>query len=89
MPAAVESVGSLKARVRAGLLSESLQLSNPDQDAEEVPSGVLKITQRAMGKRSYRSIKQSVLVCPCLCPSLTHHSSFNLVRQNKKTYVFL
>ena len=68
MPTAVESVGDSEgqsesqlavcenALLRAIALS-GLQLSNPSQDVEEVLSGFLKITQRAIVKRrSYRSI---------------------------------
>ena len=69
MPAAVDSVGSRKARVRTSLQTENpprravglsyLRLSNPSQDAEEVPSGFLKITQR---REEVGSIYQSVPV---------------------------
>ena len=50
------------------------RLSNPSQDAEEVLSGFLKITQRAMVKR--RSWV-NITVSHCLHPSLTHHRNIN------------
>ena len=84
MPAAVESVGDRKARVRASLQTEKaplravalsgLRLSNPSLDAEEMLNGFLKITQHAMVKR--RSWV-NIAVCPCLHPSLTHHRNIN------------
>ena len=79
MPAVVESVGHRKARVRASLQTEGCgpqwpRSSNPSQDAEEVLSGFLKITQHAMVKR--RSWV-NIAVCPCLHPSLTHHRNIN------------
>ena len=81
MPAAVESVRGRKASpladwerpVSAVALSDS-QLSNTSQDVEEVLSGFLKITQRAMAKR--RSWV-NIAVCPCLHPSLRHHRNIN------------
>ena len=77
MPVIVESVGDRKASqfadwecpTRAVALSDP-RLSNHSEDAEEVLSGFLTITQRAMVKRwSWVYIA----VCPCLLPSLTHH----------------
>ena len=83
MPAAVETAGvgrperepacKLRTPLRAVTLSDP-RLNNPSQDAEEVPSGFLKITQRAMvKKRSWVNIA----VCPCLHTSLTHHRNIN------------
>ena len=77
MPVAVESVGDRKAWVRTSLQTKNApleatalnepRLSNLSQDAEEVLSGFLKITQRAMVRsRSWVNIP----VCPCLYPSL-------------------
>ena len=60
-------------RLRAVTLNDSWS-SNPSQDAEEVLSGFLKITRRAMVKR--RSWV-NIAVCPCLHSSLTHHRNFN------------
>ena len=60
-------------RLRAVALS-NLGLINPSQDVEEVLSGVLKITQRAMIKRRNWV---NIAVCPCLHPSLTHHRDIN------------
>ena len=74
MLAAVESFGYRKARVRAAYRLRTPRLSNPSQDAEEVLSGFLKITQHAMVKR--RSWV-NIAVCPCLQPSLTHHRNIN------------
>ena len=77
MLAAVELVGDRKARVRSSLQNAALsdpRLSNPNQDAEEVISEFLKITQRAMVKR--RSWV-NIAVCLCLHPSLTHHRNIN------------
>ena len=79
MPVAVESVGHRKTRVRTILQTENApppegcgpqrsRLSNSSQDAEEVLSEFLKITQCAM---------VNIVVCPCLHPSLTHHRNIN------------
>ena len=84
VPVAVESVSERKARVRTSLQTgnaqlravalRNLRLSNLSQDADEVLSGFLKITQCAMVKR--RSWV-NIAVCPCLHPSLTHHRNIN------------
>ena len=86
VPAAVELVGDRKASLQteAVALSNS-QLSNPSQDAEEVLSGFLKITQRAMIKR--RSWV-NIAVCPCLHSSLTHNRNINPL-ENKVRDIFL
>ena len=79
MPEAVESVGAWRpvwgpdCRLKAVALSDP-RLSNPSQDAEEVLSGLLKITQRAMVKRRSRV---NIAICPCLHLSLTHHRNIN------------
>ena len=75
MSEAVESVGDREAcvrailQIRAKILSDH-RVSNPSQEAEEVLSGLLKITQRAMVKRRGRV---NIAVCPCIHQSLTHH----------------
>ena len=79
VPAAVESAGDRKSRVRAScrlraVVHSDPRLSNPSQDAEEVLSWFLKITRRAMVKR--RSCI-NIAVCPCLNPSLTHNRNIN------------
>ena len=84
MPAAVETVVDRKARVRTSLQTKNAlleataprepRLSNPNQDSEEVLSGFLKITQRALVKR--RSWV-NIAVCPYLHPSLTHNRNIN------------
>ena len=80
MPAAVESVETGRPewgpayRPRDLALSDS-RLSNPSQDAEEVISGLLKITQSTMFNRmSWFNIE----VCLFLQSSLTHHRLINL-----------
>ena len=81
MLAAVESVGAgrleWESACRLGTPNVALintRLSNRSQDAKEVLSGFLKITQRAMVKR--RSWV-SIAVCLCLHSSLTHHRNIN------------
>ena len=96
VPAAVESVGDRKAKVRTSLqtvnaplgattLTDS-RLSNSSQDAEEVFSGFLNITQRAMAKRRNWF---NIAVCPCLHPSLTHYRIINPSRIKCERYIFL
>ena len=75
VPVAVELVVHRKARVRASLQTEGggpqrPPVEQPSQDAEEVLSGFLRITQRAMVKRSSWV---NIAVCPCLHPSFTRH----------------
>ena len=84
MLAAVELVGDREARWRASLQTANAplravafsdpRLSNTSQDAEEVQSGFLKITQRAMVKS--RSMV-NIAVCLCLHSSLTYHRNIN------------
>ena len=62
------------------------RLSNPGQDAKEVLSGFLKITQRAMAtRRSWVNIA----VCACLHSSLTHHRNITLSRIKCERYIFI
>ena len=63
----------LACRLMSVALSDP-RLSNPSQDAEELLSGFLKITQRAMVRR--RSWV-NIAACPCRHPSLTHHRHIN------------
>ena len=79
VPAAVDLVGSREAvwglacRLRAAALSDP-PLSNLIRDVEEVLSGFLKITQRAIVKsRSWVNIA----VCPCFQSSLTYQRNIN------------
>ena len=78
MPAAVESIGDRKARVRASLHTENspqrTPVEQPQLRCREALCGFLKITQRAMVKR--RSCV-NIAACPCLYSSLTHHSNIN------------
>ena len=86
VPAAVELIGigwpvwGLACRLKA------VALSNPRQDAEEVPSGFLKITQCAMVKR--RSWV-NIAICPCLHSSLTRHRTSTISRIKCERYIFL
>ena len=67
MLVAVESVGDSESQSESqfavsetappkGVAFSGLWLNNPSQDVEEVLSGFLKITQRSIVKKSYRSI---------------------------------
>ena len=97
MPVAIEWVGDRKARVRASLQTENAplrafafsdpRLSNPSQDAEEVLSGFLKITQRAMVKRrSWMNIQLYVPVSTHLSYT-TETSSLSTIKCER--YIFL
>ena len=65
-------------RPTGGSGPQGLKLSTLSLEAEEVISGVLKVTQCGMGQYSNLS----------LSPSLSHTTEFDLFRKNKKMYIY-